>query len=67
MLKSLTSVALLLASGAAFSAGGAHWEYSGATGPEHWAELRPKFASCGGKNQSPVNLTGFIDAHLKPI
>ena len=33
------------------------WSYSGATGPEHWAELDPAFALCrSGKLQSPINI-----------
>ena len=44
-----------------------HWEYSGEEGPEHWAELTPEFAACAGKNQTPIDLHGFIDANLAPI
>ena len=44
-----------------------HWEYSGESGPETWAQLTPEFASCAGKNQSPINLQGFTKAQLKPI
>ena len=43
------------------------WTYSGAKGPAEWAKLTPESASCGGRNQSPINLTGFIKADLKPI
>jgi len=57
----------LLTSGAAFSAGNISWGYSGNTGPDHWAELSPEFVACAGKNQSSVNLTGVVDADLKPI
>jgi carbonic anhydrase len=49
------------------AAGKAHWSYSGATGPEHWAKLSPKFADCAGRNQSPIDLNTFIDADLEPI
>ena len=49
------------------AAGKAHWSYSGATGPEHWAELSPKFADCAGRNQSPIDLSTFIEAELEPI
>jgi carbonic anhydrase len=44
-----------------------HWTYSGEEGPENWAKLSPEFNPCAGKNQSPINLTGFIKADLKPI
>jgi carbonic anhydrase len=40
----------------------AHWSYSGAGAPEHWASLEPAFAACAaGKNQSPIDL-----AHAAP-
>lgn len=44
-----------------------HWTYSGDVGPEHWAEITPEFAFCKGKNQSPINLTRFVDAKLAPL
>jgi carbonic anhydrase len=34
---------------------------------EHWATLSPEFGACGGQNQSPIDLTGFIAAELPPI
>jgi carbonic anhydrase len=47
---------------------GTHWEYSGKAGPENWGKLDKAFAACSeGKNQSPVNITGFIKADLKNI
>jgi carbonic anhydrase len=45
----------------------AHWTYSGEEGPEHWGKLSPDYAACNGKNQSPIDLTGFIKADLTPI
>lgn len=34
-----------------------HWSHSGATGPEHWAELAKDFETCAiGKKQSPIDL-----------
>ena len=31
------------------------WSYEGEGGPEHWAELRPDYATCGkGQRQSPI-------------
>ncbi len=44
-----------------------HWSYSGEEGPAHWGDLSEDYAACNGKNQSPINLTGFIEADLKPI
>ena len=67
MKKALFVAGLMLVSGAAMSASGPHWEYSGETGPENWAKLSPEYSACAGSNQSPINLTGFIDAKLNPI
>jgi carbonic anhydrase len=58
---------MALASGAVFAGSDVHWAYSGAGGPDEWARLTPEYSGCSGKNQSPVNLTGFIKAELKPI
>lgn len=68
-MKKLVLVAsVLVASGCAHTGGETHWGYSGHEGPEHWGELSPEFAICSsGKNQSPINLTGFIEADLEPI
>jgi len=57
----------LFTSCAVMAAGSPHWEYSGNDGPPNWAKLTADFHGCNGKNQSPVNLTGFIEAELKPI
>ena len=67
MKKAFCAVGLMLLSGSLYSAGGAQWEYSGKAGPDNWAKLSPEFSACAGKNQSPINLTGFIEAELKPI
>jgi carbonic anhydrase len=58
---------VLFISGGAFAADAPHWAYSGEAGPDNWAKLTPEFGACAGKNQSPINLTGFIKADLKPI
>ena len=65
MKNRLFAVGILLLSSSAFA--GAHWEYSGETGPGSWAMLSPDYAACDGNNQSPINLTGFIEAELTPI
>lgn len=45
-----------------------HWGYEGEEGPSNWAKLDPKFVMCGlGKNQSPIDITGFVEADLKPL
>ena len=45
-----------------------HWGYSGEAGPENWSKIDAKYAMCGaGRNQSPVDLTAFIAAELKPL
>ncbi len=68
MKKNLFCAAMLLTSFSAFTAEQhAHWGYSGETGPENWAKLTPEFGACAGKNQTPVNLDGFIKAELKPL
>lgn len=46
---------------------GAKWTYSGKAGPEHWANLSPEFTACSGKNQSPIDLKGAINADLPAI
>ena len=44
------------------------WGYSGAGAPEHWASLSPDFAACAnGKQQSPVDITGYVAGNLGPI
>ena len=44
------------------------WGYRGKSGPDHWHYVDPGFALCAeGKNQSPVNLTDFVEAELPPI
>ena len=49
-------------------ASGVLWGYTGSGAPDQWGNLDPAFALCGqGVNQSPINLTGFIEAELEPI
>ena len=55
-LSKLAAVVLFSAT-PAFASGDVHWTYSGHTGPEHWGELKPEFATCKtGKVQSPIDL-----------
>jgi carbonic anhydrase len=46
----------------------AHWSYSGATGPEHWASEDPAFATCGtGTRQSPIDIQRTVVKALPAI
>lgn len=37
--------------------GGAHWEYEGEDGPEHWGDLDPAYGACKtGTAQSPIDI-----------
>lgn len=67
MKKSFFATGLMLLSGAVFAANGTHWEYSGEAGPESWAKLTPEYGACSGRNQSPVDLTGMVNAKLTPL
>ena len=45
-----------------------HWSYSGHEGPEYWGSLDPNYSTCDkGVNQSPINLTEFIESDLSPL
>jgi carbonic anhydrase len=65
-MKKLTIVALVLMAvmalgmigvAGAVAADEVHWGYSGETGPAHWGELSPDFATCAkGTEQSPVDI-----------
>jgi carbonic anhydrase len=45
-----------------------HFGYSGETGPQHWGALSPEWRACAaGKNQSPIDLSGFVKAKLSPL
>jgi len=44
------------------------WSYSGDTGPDHWAALKPEFSQCGkGQRQSPIDIRDGIPVELDPI
>jgi carbonic anhydrase len=67
MKAGLLFATLTLASSLAMASDNHKWSYSGAGGPAEWAKLSADNAACAGKNQSPINLTSFITANLKPI
>jgi len=46
----------------------AHWSYEGEGGPENWAKLEGKFATCeSGKEQSPIDIVGAHPMGLQPL
>ena len=63
------SLALVFTAGqAAAESGSTHWGYFDDTGPDHWSDLSPDFATCKtGKAQSPVNLGRGKPADLRPL
>ena len=47
------------------SASASEWDYGSQHGPDHWSEMNPDYVLCGsGRNQSPVNIVGTVDAEL---
>ena len=45
-----------------------HFGYSGETGPQNWGALNAEWRACAaGKNQSPIDLGGFVEAKLPPL
>ena len=57
LLCAVLGAGLGVAAGCAAAAGGAHWSYSGATGPAKWGTLEKDFALCKtGTVQSPINV-----------
>jgi carbonic anhydrase len=68
----LMAAALVALSATAYAAGehqghGTHWGYKGDIGPAAWTKLKPEFSACAGKNQSPINVSGTVDAQMQPI
>jgi carbonic anhydrase len=62
------SFAAAVALGPGGPAAAQHWGYSGEAGPDNWSKVDPKFAMCAlGRNQSPIDLAGFVEAELKPL
>jgi carbonic anhydrase len=45
-----------------------HWSYSGEDGPQQWGDLSADYLMCSkGRNQSPIDLSGAVDADLEEL
>jgi len=45
-----------------------HWSYSGEDGPQKWGDLSADYLMCSqGRNQSPIDLTGAVNADLEEL
>lgn len=45
-----------------------HWSYSGEDGPHKWGDLSADYLMCSqGRNQSPIDLSGAVDADLEEL
>lgn len=67
MNKSILLACAMLVSSNSFADDHAQWGYSGEGAPENWAKLTGDNFACTGKNQSPINLSGFIESELAPL
>ena len=66
--SAVTACILLSVCASSWTADEKHWTYSGDEGPEHWGDLSPDFGACAsGKNQSPIDLFGGMDADLPEL
>lgn len=45
-----------------------HWSYSGEDGPQQWGDLSADYLMCSqGRNQSPIDISGAVDADLEEL
>jgi carbonic anhydrase len=58
---------LSFASSTAVSAGVPHRAYFEDKGPAHRAKLALEYGASASRNRSPINVTKFVDAPLKPV
>ena len=66
--KLVIAVVMIIATGPTGTALAQHWGYEGEAAPQNWGKLDAKFALCAsGKNQSPIDLKGLVEAELKPL
>lgn len=43
------------------------WAYDGPNGPDRWASLGEAYSDCGGREQSPVDITGHVEGGGEPL
>ena len=44
------------------------WGYDGPNGPENWGSLTEEYAACAiGKQQSPVDISGYVERGAEPL
>ena len=44
------------------------WGYDGPGGPQNWGSLSEEYAACAiGKQQSPVDITGYVEYDAEPL
>lgn len=43
------------------------WSYDGASGPDRWASLAEAYSDCGGRAQSPVDISGSVEGDATPL
>jgi carbonic anhydrase len=68
MKRAIVAVSMGLAFTAPALAQPHHFGYSGETAPQKWGALNPEWRACAeGKNQSPIDLAGFVEAKLPPL
>lgn len=68
MMKVIGALGIALACQCAMAGEPTHWGYTGSEGPSHWGKLSPEFGTCEkGRNQSPVDLTRFVESDLSPL
>ena len=67
----VTICAISLTTSTAHAAGSettGQWSYDGDTGPSHWGELAENYGACAsGTQQSPIDLTGALEAKADPV
>jgi carbonic anhydrase len=68
-MKALAGLAMCpLCAAEVLAAEGAHWSYSGKTGPEHWGGVDPASKVCAiGTQQSPLDIGRTIKAELPKL